>query len=118
MKPDGPRCGATKQDGTTCRKAAGAGTTHLGIGRCKYHGGASPNHQVAAEKKMAEARMRTYGCPIDVEPHVALIEEVRPHRRPPGLAERGRERPAPRGGRVLREHRRRRQADPATPDRA
>jgi len=26
---------------------------------------------------MAEARMRTYGCPIDVEPHVALIEEVR-----------------------------------------
>src|SRR3954451_18796190 len=77
MKPDRPRCGATKRDGTTCRKAAGAGTTHLGIGRCKYHGGASPNHQIAAEKKMAEQRMRTYGSPIDVEPHVALIEEVR-----------------------------------------
>jgi hypothetical protein len=26
---------------------------------------------------MAEQRMRTYGSPIDVEPHVALIEEVR-----------------------------------------
>jgi hypothetical protein len=47
------------------------------VGRCKYHGGASPNHQVAAEKQMAEQRMRTYGSPIDVEPHVALLEEVR-----------------------------------------
>jgi hypothetical protein len=32
---------------------------------------------VAAEKAVAEQRMRTYGSPIDVEPHVALIEEVR-----------------------------------------
>jgi hypothetical protein len=50
---------------------------NLGVGRCKYHGGASPNHQIAAEKAMAEQRMRTYGSPIDVEPHVALLEEVR-----------------------------------------
>src|SRR5215218_1931055 len=70
-------CGALKRDGTRCRKPAGAGTSHPKIGACKYHGGASPNHQIAAERKMAEARMRTYGSPIDVEPHVALIEEVR-----------------------------------------
>ena len=32
---------------------------------------------MAAEKKLAEQRMRTDGSPIDVEPHVALIEKVR-----------------------------------------
>jgi len=48
-------CGALKRDGTTCRKPAGAGTTHPKIRACKYHGGASPNHQIAAERKMAEA---------------------------------------------------------------
>src|SRR5215207_8219167 len=36
-----------------------------------------PNHTIAVEREKAEQRMRTYGSPIDVEPHAALIEEVR-----------------------------------------
>jgi len=70
-------CGAKKSDGGTCRNPAGARTTHLGEGPSYRHLGSTRNHQVAAEKKIAEQRMRTYGSPIDVEPHVALIEEVR-----------------------------------------
>ena len=31
-------CGAFKRDGTKCRQSAGWGTTHIGIGRCKFHG--------------------------------------------------------------------------------
>src|SRR5207245_1155584 len=48
-----------------------------GFGPCFRHGGSTRNHQVAAGKAMAEQRMRTYGSPIDVELHVALLEEVR-----------------------------------------
>ena len=46
-------CAARKKDGTLCRQPKGV------------------------EREKAEARMRTYGSPIDVEPHVALLEEVR-----------------------------------------
>lgn len=32
----------TKQGGHPCKRPAGAGTDHLGEGRCKHHGGATP----------------------------------------------------------------------------
>lgn len=35
------RCGFVKKDGEPCRQVAGKGTDHLGIGRCKFHGGNS-----------------------------------------------------------------------------
>lgn len=35
-------CGAKTRAGTPCRKPAGAGTDHVGIGKCKLHGGKSP----------------------------------------------------------------------------
>lgn len=42
-KPHGsPRCGARTRSGSPCRNVAGKGTNHLGIGRCKFHGGATP----------------------------------------------------------------------------
>jgi hypothetical protein len=74
---DEDRCGARKADGTICRNFAGAGTSHPKIGRCKYHGVPARTTPIAVERPMAEQRMRTYGSPIDVEPHVALLEEVR-----------------------------------------
>lgn len=41
---DKPLCGAKRHQGTgTCRRAAGAGTDHLGFGQCHLHGGATPN---------------------------------------------------------------------------
>ena len=35
------RCGAKTKQGGLCRRPAGAGTDHVGEGRCKHHGGAS-----------------------------------------------------------------------------
>lgn len=35
-------CGAKTRSGTPCTQVAGWGTQHVGVGRCKLHGGASP----------------------------------------------------------------------------
>ena len=35
-----------------CSKNAGYGTTHVGYGNCKFHGGASPNGQTSGERMM------------------------------------------------------------------
>lgn len=37
-----PKCGARTRAGTPCKRPAGAGTDHLGQGRCKHHGGKTP----------------------------------------------------------------------------
>ena len=43
---DSSHCGAKKRQpdfpGQTCRRPAGWGTRHVGFGRCKLHGGATP----------------------------------------------------------------------------
>lgn len=36
------QCGARTRSGEPCRQAAGWGTDHPGVGRCKLHGGATP----------------------------------------------------------------------------
>lgn len=41
MEPN--RCGATNRQGKECGHPAGWGTDHPGFGRCKNHGGSSPN---------------------------------------------------------------------------
>lgn len=35
-------CGARTRNGSPCRKPLGAGTDHVGQGKCKLHGGATP----------------------------------------------------------------------------
>jgi len=35
-------CGAKTRAGTPCKKPAGWGTNHKGVGKCKLHGGATP----------------------------------------------------------------------------
>lgn len=70
-------CGAKKKQGPgTCTRPAGWGTTHAGVGRCKLHGGSTPNGIAAAQKAIAEAEVATYGLPIDIDPHTALLEEL------------------------------------------
>lgn len=45
-KEAGEYCNGRKTDGSGyCKHEAGWGTDHPGIGRCKFHGGASPNHE-------------------------------------------------------------------------
>ena len=45
-------------------------------GRCKLHGGATPTHVRAAQRREAERAVELFGLPRDVEPHEALLEEV------------------------------------------
>lgn len=62
-------CGARKRDGGKCKQAKGAGTTHFGIGACRYHGGSAPNSRKAAAKHQAVLM----GAPLDINPLDALI---------------------------------------------
>lgn len=76
------RCNArTKQTGGRCKKPAGAGTDHLGVGACKLHGGSTPSHEKAAatailEGSIAELVARHRPGLERVDPHVALLEVV------------------------------------------
>lgn len=83
---DGALCGATlkqdREDGReTCTQVAGWGTSHVGFGTCKLHGGTTPNHIAAAERQRVGQALvdaqRTYGFPLEVEPGDALLGLVR-----------------------------------------
>lgn len=52
-------CGAQRRRDTgTCRRPAGAGTSHRGTGRCSWHGGSSPTGARAAVMQEANERAR------------------------------------------------------------
>jgi hypothetical protein len=67
-------CGATTRSDTTCRRPSGWGTDHAGWGRCKLHGGSSPNHGVAAQMAQATATAQLFGVPRDVDPITGMLE--------------------------------------------
>lgn len=72
------KCGARKRDGSGghCTQTAGWGTDHVGIGKCRKHGGSTKNHVASAKTEMARLAVATYGLPREVDPAVALLEEV------------------------------------------
>ena len=52
-------CGARKrQSEGTCRRPAGWGTDHVGIGACKLHGGSTPNGRRSAQAKATDTEAR------------------------------------------------------------
>lgn len=66
----GASCGASKKSGGKCTLAAGWGTDHPGIGKCKLHGGSTITHVKAA----ATEEYRTLlGKPIEINPLDALL---------------------------------------------
>lgn len=65
-------CNAKTRAGGYCTRRAGWGTDHVGFGKCKKHMGATPAVRKAAYREMAAA----YGISIDIEPDVALLNEV------------------------------------------
>jgi hypothetical protein len=72
-----PLCGAKKRsDGQPCRKFAGEGTDHFGVGRCRLHGGSTRTHRVGAVRQEAKQRLakREFGQPQKVDPGEALME--------------------------------------------
>jgi hypothetical protein len=71
------KCGAKTKQAGKCKKEAGYGTTHLGYGKCKWHGGSTQSGTVAATKQRVRLEAQMYGTPIDIEPHEALLQEVR-----------------------------------------
>jgi hypothetical protein len=71
------KCGAKTRGGKPCQRPAGSGTGHVGTGRCKLHGGASPQAELAGAVQLARREATVMGSPLDVEPHVAILECIR-----------------------------------------
>jgi hypothetical protein len=74
---DDHRCGSKqrRRDGT-CTLPAGWGTDHVGVGRCKLHGGNTPSQVANARTEQARRAVATYGLPVAVDPGEALLAEV------------------------------------------
>jgi hypothetical protein len=71
-----PCAASRRSNGAPCTLPAGWGTDHLGIGRCKLHGGCTPSHVNAARKAVAEEAALHFGLSIEVDPQQALLDEV------------------------------------------
>jgi hypothetical protein len=79
-----PKCGAKTRagGGHPCRRMAGHGTAHLGSGRCKYHGGASPIKHGLYSKVVPKEMKASYLAaladpnPNSMQEHLALLDGV------------------------------------------
>ncbi len=70
-------CGAkSKRSGKPCKRPAGWGTDHPGVGACKLHFGATPNHKKAAQVEVLRREADRLGIPLDVDPGEALLDLV------------------------------------------
>jgi hypothetical protein len=77
QRDQNPMCNARKKNGEACRAFAGQGTKHPGSGKCKFHGGSTPNHDKRAVTMDLKRRMVTLGEPIeDVTAVGALLSEL------------------------------------------
>ena len=76
-KKEYTRCGArTRGSGESCQLAAGHGTSHVGYGTCKYHGGATPQSTKHAQKLRAKEWSKLSGVektPEDTMTHVLSL---------------------------------------------
>lgn len=67
-----------------CRAPKGRGTDHPGYGRCKHHGGNTPNGRVSGLRAMADDQMAAAAARVEfrrgisrhVDPAQALLEEI------------------------------------------
>lgn len=70
-------CGAKTRKGTPCRHEAGWDTQHLGVGKCKLHGGAEAHAQVNGMVLLARREQQVMGIPLSIEPQDAILECIR-----------------------------------------
>jgi hypothetical protein len=71
-------CGAAKASGGECGHTAGWGTKHAGVGRCRYHGGSSPNGELASERELARRfTVGMLGAESDTDALGSLVLAVR-----------------------------------------
>lgn len=73
---DKPVCEAKTRSGGHCQRPAGWGTSHAGVGRCKLHGGATPNHQKAANAEKARAAVAAFALPVKTTHEDALVDNL------------------------------------------
>lgn len=64
------------EQGERCKRPAGWGTTHVGIGACRTHGGSTRNHAKFAEVETARRSVDLWGGRKDIHPAQALLELV------------------------------------------
>lgn len=74
-----PKCGAKTRAGGTCLQGKGWGTKTPGIGRCKLHGGRSPNGQKAAQRELVEQTIAKLGVPRGTGDPFQLLEAAVQH---------------------------------------
>lgn len=77
----GPICGKpnktySTKSGPICCRPAGWGTSHVGSGPCRYHGGALPSTTYYHTTLLEKAAMGTYGSKRVIDPHTAVLETV------------------------------------------
>jgi hypothetical protein len=72
------RCGGKLRDGSggTCKLPAGHGTDHVGIGRCRRHGGNTESHKQNALMIQGQRDVAKWGARRDIAPAEALLELV------------------------------------------
>lgn len=75
-------CNARTRSGGTCSRVAGFGTDHLGQGRCKYHGGATPirsgRYSTITRPRIAElvAQFEDDPDPLNMLPELAAARAL------------------------------------------
>lgn len=78
-EPDDTHCGANTSAGTPCRRPAGWATDHVGVGRCKWHGGRTRSHRQSAalvlETRRATSMLARLNEPQPIgHPVLALLD--------------------------------------------
>jgi hypothetical protein len=69
-------CGAKTRAGASCRRPAGWGTDHVGEGRCKLHGGASPI-KTGRYSTVARRRVRDLAAEYAADPEpLSLLQDL------------------------------------------
>jgi hypothetical protein len=76
MEPDEFCRGRTRQGGY-CARRAGHGTDHVGVGRCRLHGGMTPNAQLSGVVELARREATIMGSPLNIDPVEGILECIR-----------------------------------------
>lgn len=76
MEPPDGKCGADTRSGKPCRRKAGAGTGHQGVGRCSNHLGATEKNERVAAIYLAKRELQVMGLPLPIHPIDAILQCV------------------------------------------
>jgi hypothetical protein len=72
------RCGANTRQGTgKCKRPAGWGTEHNGVGRCRSHGGNTPTQVLGSERRLAAGTVTYYRAQLAVLGDTPIAEGLR-----------------------------------------